>query len=553
MDPDEVAELASAGETLTVEFKGGGIGQDDLAEAVACLANAEGGLLLLGVTDRGTIKGVNPDKEDCADPQRLSATISTRTEPPIVVAVEIVMVENKLVAVIEVPASDSVHATVKGRYVRRVLDVKGRPQCLPMRPHEVLASAAGETDFSRRVLDRLSFQDLDGNELTRMRELARQGDGDSALSSLSDTELLRALNLVDVDDRLTVGAVLLFGTAESINRFIPAYEMGFQELNGTEIRANEINRNPLLRAMTQLVERVEARNTEEDVEIGLFRIPLPQYAESTIRELIANSLVHRDYTKMGLTLVQMNGDSLTISNPGGFPPGVNTSNLMSVMPRPRNPALADAFKRAGLVDRIGRGISRVFEQQLALGRPPPDYSGSTTDSVIVRVRSGPADSDLAGYIAQFRRSGEELNLRDLLTLHEVRAERRITTARAAELFQIDTSSARAELNALVERGLLESRGESRARTYHMSAALYRQLGELAQYVRTKGFDQIQQREMVLTFVGQHGSISRAEAAELCQIAPLQAGHLLRRLRDRGELVMTGERRTARYTARPKHS
>ncbi|MCQ3806712.1 MAG: putative DNA binding domain-containing protein [Acidimicrobiaceae bacterium] len=553
MDPDEVAELASVGETLTVEFKGGGVGQDDLAEAVVCLANADGGRLLLGVTDNGAINGINPDKKEYADPQRLAATISTRTEPPITVAVETVTVENELVAVIEVPASDSVHATSRGRYVRRTVDVKGSPQCLPMRPHEVLAAAAGETDFSQRVLDGILLEDLDGNELNRMRGLARQGDGDNALSSLSDTELLRALSLVDRDDRLTVGAVLLFGTAEAIRRHVPAHEIGFQELDGTEIRANEISHNPLLRAMAQLVERVDARNTEEDVEVGLFRIPLPQYAESTIRELIANSLVHRDYTKLGPTLVRMNGGSLTVSNPGGFPPGVNTSNLMSVMPRPRNPALAEAFKRAGLVDRVGRGISRVFEQQLSLGRPPPDYSGSTTDSVIVRVRSGPADSDLAGYIAQFRRSGEELDLRDLLTLHEIRAERRITTARAAELFQIDTSSARAELNALVERGLLESRGESRARTYHMSAALYRQLGELAEYVRTKGFEKIQQREMVLTFVERHGSISRGEAAELCQIAPLQAGHLLRQLRDSGELAMTGERRTARYTARPKHS
>ena len=80
----------------------------------------------------------------------------------------------------------------------------------------------------------------------------------------------------------------------------------------------------------------------------------------------------------------------------------------------------------------------------------------------------------------------------------------------------------------------------------MSAAVYRQLGEPAQYVRTKGFDEIQQREMVRTFVERHGSITRRQAAELCQVAPLQAGRLLRKLRDEGELKMLGERRGARY-------
>ena len=416
-----------------------------------------------------------------------------------------------------------------------------------MRPHEVLSAAVGETDYSRRVLQSVARDDLDTSELARMRELARQGDGDPALVSLSDIELLRALNLVDHNDGLTVGALLLFGTANAIRHHLPNYEISFQELDGTNIGANEISRIPLLKAMVQSEERVEARNAQEDVEIGLFRVALPQYAKVTIRELIANSLVHRDYAKTGVTTVEMAKDSLTVANPGGFPLGVNTNNLMSIMPQPRNPVLADAFKRAGLVDRIGRGINRVFENQLSLGRPSPDYSGSSTESVVVRVRSGPADSDLAGYIAQYRANGETFDLQDLLALHEIRAERRITTKRAAEIFQVDLLSARAKLNTLVERGLLESRGENRARTYHMSAALYRRLGTRAQYVRTRGFDRIQQREMVLAFVAKHGSISRAETAELCQLAPTQAGHLLRRLREQGELAMTGEKRGTRYS------
>lgn len=252
------------------------------------------------------------------------------------------------------------------------------------------------------------------------------------------------------------------------------------------------------------------------------------------------------YAYFGPTLVRIESDVLTVSNPGGFPRGVTIENLLTTIPQPRNPALADVFKRAGLVDRIGRGINRVFEEQLSLGRPAPDYSGSSESSVVARIRSGPVDAELASYVAQARRSGQEMTLADLLTLHEVRVERRITTARAAELFQVDQASARATLNELVERGLLESRGERKGRTYHMSAAVYRQLGESAQYVRTKGFDEIQQREMVRTFVEQHGSIIRRQASELCQVAPIQAGRLLRKLRDEGELRMVGERRGARY-------
>ena len=549
MDTNAVLELVAAGETLTVEFKSGGIDQDDLAAAVVCLANGDGGHLLLGVTDDGHIVGINPDKQDYVDPYRLAAAVASRTEPTVMIDTEMIQISDSLVAVIKVPATDDVHATTKGRYLRRTIDVTGKPQCLPMPPRDVLARASGAVDYSRRVVAELTMQDLDGNELARMRGLARQAR-EGVLASLSDAELLRALDLLDANDQLTVGSLLLFGTSEAIARHLPAYEVGFQDLHGTEIRANEINRTPLLRAMEQLVDRVEARNPEEDVEVGMFRVPLPRWAKSTIRELTANALVHRDYTQFGPTLVRLDSDVLTISNPGGFPRGVTIANLLTTIPRPRNPALAGAFERAGLVDRIGRGINRVFEDQLALGRPAPDYSGSTDSSVVARVRSGPADAEMAGYIAQARRSGQEMSLVDLLTLHEVRAERRITTARAAELFQVDQASARATLNALVERGLLESRGERKGRTYHMSAAINRQLGEPARYVRTKGFDKIQQREMVRTFVERHGSITRRQASELCQVDPLQAGRLLRKLRDEGELAMIGERRGARYVLPP---
>ena len=99
---------------------------------------------------------------------------------------------------------------------------------------------------------------------------------------------------------------------------------------------------------------------------------------------------------------------------------------------------------------------------------------------------------------------------------------------------------------MVERGLLEARGEGKARTYHLAASVYRRLGEATGYVRTKGFDDIQQEQMVMTFVDRHNEISRSEAAELCQLGSDQASRLLRRLRNEGKLVLVGERRGAKY-------
>ena len=547
MDATELRQLLRAGETLTVEFKAGSINDSELVEAVACLANGSGGYLLIGVDDDGRATGAKPRHGDHTDPSRIEALIANKTEPAVLATATVESLDKGDVLAVSVPASGTVVATSDGKYVRRAIDVKGRPQCLPMRPHEVLsrAGSVGAQDYSRVVVPGLDIDDLAAVELARFRDLAKAG-GDTALVALSDSDLLKALDLFTPTDQLTAGALLLFGTEDSIARCMPAYEVAFQELDGLEVRTNEIGHTPLLRAMIELSDRVKARNPEEEVEIGLLRIPLPRFADVAIRELIANALVHRDYTANGPTLVEISGDALIVSNPGGLPEGVTTSNLLTTPPRPRNPALADAFKRAGLVDRTSRGINRAFASQLALGRPAPDYSRSTASSVVARVRSGPADKELAGFIAEARRDGQDFSLEDLLTLHEVRIERRITTARAAELFQVDSHEARSVLNRLADRGLVEARGDGKGRAYHLAAALYRRFGESAQYVRTRGFDDIQQEQMVLTFVGRHDSITRREAAELCQIESERASRLLRRLRDQRKLDLIGDKRASRY-------
>lgn len=90
-------------------------------------------------------------------------------------------------------------------------------------------------------------------------------------------------------------------------------------------------------------------------------------------------------------------------------------------------------------------------------------------------------------------------------------------------------------------------GCARGRVYHLSAEMYRVLGDKSAYVRTRGFEPLQQEQMVLQYAQKHGQITRREAAELCRIASLQAKRLLARLTEKHpNLALEGERRTARY-------
>lgn len=120
-------------------------------------------------------------------------------------------------------------------------------------------------------------------------------------------------------------------------------------------------------------------------------------------------------------------------------------------------------------------------------------------------------------------------------------DRRLTTEEAACLTLKTESEVRATLNRLVEIGLVEPRGERKGRTWHLSDATHRRLWQRAAYVRQRGFEPLQQEQMVLQYVGKHGRITRKEAAELCRISGPQAYRLLDRLAEQGQLAREGER------------
>lgn len=309
---------------------------------------------------------------------------------------------------------------------------------------------------------------------------------------------------------------------------------------------NAFTRKPLLAVAEAFIERFRARNVEEELQLGLVRVAVPAWSETGFREALANALIHRDYTALGAVHAQWDEDRLEVSNPGGLPQGIRLDNLLVAPPRPRNPLLADAFKRAGIVERVGRGVNRIFEEQLRDGRPAPDYSRSTAASVVASLPGGPADLALTRFVVERERAGTSVSLADLQILGELMSERRITTSRAALLLQRGEADARTQLARMVETGLLEARGERSGRSYHLSAAAYRALEARAAYVRGRGFEPLQQEQMVLQYVTAHGSISRGEAAELCQLEPRQASRLLGTLVERGDLDRTGERRGTRY-------
>lgn len=548
-------DLLANGENLQVEFKSDQkcLPDRDLVAAVVALANTEGGDLLLGVEDSGAITGLHPNHLDTGG---LAALIANRTNPPISVKVENLQVGSQTIAHIRVPKSRQIVSTSEGLLQRRRLTANGRPEAVPFYPHEFTQrqSVLGLTDPSATPIPDLTSVDLNPLERQRIREAIRRYGGDSTIIPLADEELDGALGLVTTVEgvrRPTLAGLLFLGREEQLRQYIPAYEIAFQVLERTDVRVNEFFRRPLLQAFEEIERLFIARVIEKEVQVGLFRVPIPNFDRRAFREAFINALVHRDYARLGAAHIRIDDDGMTISNPGGFVEGVTLQNLLVTEPRPRNPLLADIAKRIGLAERTGRGIDRIYEGLLRYGRPAPDYTRSDSTSVILRMSNAESDLEFLELVLRHEeRTGRGMPLDSLIILSRLRQERRLTTTDLAPSIQKSEQEARAALEKLAEAGLVEAHGGGRARAYTLSAKLYRKSGQKAAYIRQAGFDPIQQEQMVLSYITKHGSIKRADVAELCRLSLPQAYHLLKRLKSEGKIFQHGEKRHAFYTRKP---
>lgn len=550
----EIAGLIQQGESLSLEFKSDlkRLPDRELVATVVSLANTEGGELLLGVEDDGTITGLHANHLSVSG---ISSLIANNTNPAISVSVERRELQGRTIARIFVPKSRQLVSTADGLLVRRRLKLDGTPEAVPFYPHEFVQrqSSLGLVDPSAMVLEEVEASQLDPLQRLRIRNAISKYGGEQSLLALADDKLDGALGLcreVNGIRKPTIAGLLLLGTENLLRQHIPAHEVAFQVLQGTDVKVNEFFRKPLLETFEQVELLFTARVEEEEIQVGLFRVPVPNYDRRAFREALVNALVHRDFSRLGAVHVQITGHGLSISNPGGFVDGVTLNNLLVAAPRSRNPLLADAMKRIGLAERTGRGIDRIYEGMLRYGRPAPDYSMSNEFTVSVHMANVGADLDFLKMVVEQEDKLGNMPIDSLIILSRLREERRLTTADFAPSIQKNEANVRATLEKLVERGFLEPHGTGRGRTFTLSAKLYQRAGQRSEYIRQAGFAPIQQEQMVLKYIDKHGNIKRADVIELCQITRDQAAKLLARLANEKKIYLHGERRGAYYDFKP---
>ena len=121
-------------------------------------------------------------------------------------------------------------------------------------------------------------------------------------------------------------------------------------------------------------------------------------------------------------MIKQSPTELTITNAGGFPIGVDKSNVLTVNSTPRSKRLAEVLQKTGLVEKSGQGVDKMFTNCIMEAKPLPDFSATDNYQVSLKFRTEIRDIPFLVYIRQEqakRPKHHKLNVFQLMAIYDV--------------------------------------------------------------------------------------------------------------------------------------
>ncbi len=347
------------GENIVIEFKRAGDGpKHDTYESICAFLNRNGGDVLLGVTDDGKVLGLPP--KTAPDMVRQIVNVMNDPnlwEPRIAVYPEILKYKGKTIIHIHVPTGPDVY-WFKGKCYDRVDDadvvVRGTSPIADMfiRKREIYTE--------RRIYPFVTKADL----LSGVRNMALSAHGpEHPWVHADDDAILRSARLFGRDpisgkDCFNAAAVLLLGNDFVIGDCFPAYK--------TDALLRRVNVDRYDDRLTVYANLIEA--FDRIMEFGEKHLDDKFYIEGTsrvsirakiLREMIGNTLVHREFTSALTARFIIERDQMFTENASkAINPGLIT--LENLKPYSKNPIIANFFHQIGRADELGSGVRNLY-------------------------------------------------------------------------------------------------------------------------------------------------------------------------------------------------
>lgn len=448
---------------------------DSLAKDCVGFANAQGGVIYIGIENNDARPPIGQKITDRSLPDVIQKNIAHRTvNVGLAVTIEVADNQSEFVQVQIFRNAQTIASTTDGKYYVRVHD-----ECKPVAPDEMGRLAADKNAFvwEEQINKRVPANRYDEQKRTAFLHEIRNSDRVSRfIKEMSDDEILDHYFLQRNGYLTNLGilwigkrndrATILYPPAIQIIRFDDKDEKIWKLL------LDDYYSNP-----KELLERVltEVPDWQESIEIseGMFRKNIPFFPIEVIRELVVNALVHRTYTTRGDIFINIFPDRMEIHSPGRLPFGVTPKNILSQSIR-RNEHLSKVFYDLGLMEKEGSGYDLVYAKLLSTGKPIPIVK-ETDERVTVIVKKQFVSREI---VRLMDKASSEFSLKqkELISLGLLAQQQSYSAVEMSNILnQNEESGLRNWLGRLVELELIIKSGKGKGTQYSVNPEFIRKL------------------------------------------------------------------------------
>ena len=336
----------------------------DVGRTLVAFANSDGGELLIGVEDDGTISGL-PYSDDSIRGLLDATTTQVHPHTPLPPARKTVLEidGNKVVYFYVAKGSHFVHLTADGRCLKRI-DRESVPVSAEHIQSERLEDAS--RDYDRTFMQDARLHDLDLDLV--------QGVAAQVAYGIGPEKCLQYLDLGEFTSdglRLKNAALLLF--AKDIRRWHPRCQVRITSYaekekrsgKGFRVLKDDVIYGNIMTLVESAWQRLQVATSQQTTLSDSARFkPSYLYPQIACREALINAIVHRNYAIEGRGIeISIFTDRLEILNPGQLLSTVSMADLTKLqgVHESRNPLIARVLREVGFVREMGEGIKRIFE------------------------------------------------------------------------------------------------------------------------------------------------------------------------------------------------
>jgi ATP-dependent DNA helicase RecG len=363
MTIDELNKILERGEDTHTEYKQSRTKTPgDLYETVCSFLNREGGVIVLGADDNGKVTGI---EADCVEKIKKEVITSLNNKdiinPPVNFPVYELELNNEKLLCIKIPVSSQVHTYSGIIYDRendsdiKILD-ESRKSEMYFRKRQ---------DFTENTIyPAMTMEDLDASLFEKARSLLRAANPEHPWLQENDMTILRSAlfyrkDLKTGEEGFTLAAALIFGKSTTIQSILPAYKVEAMVRRENLDRWDDriTLRTNLIDTYQQLMAFVKKHLDNKFYLEGDVRKDL---REMIFREIVANIIVHREYTNGFSTDFIIYKDRVEVTNPNKtlFRGALS---LDTFNPYAKNPNIRKFFNEFRWTDEIGSGVRNVYK------------------------------------------------------------------------------------------------------------------------------------------------------------------------------------------------